>query len=133
MTDVQDQNSVATTVALNPDGEMLEAPAPVAPTPIPVDEKLVTRDEFNQLGEAVMALNSQFSDALVAMAGKQDMINSEISALKLASRDSASTDLTDIEALEEKLATIVTHNRLKMPPIKGNRTKFAPPRAQSNG
>lgn len=117
MTDVQDQNSVATTVALNPDGEMLEAPAPGAPTPIPVDEKmLVSRDEFNQMGQAFLSLQ-----------GKIDSLNSEISEMKLASRDSASTDLTDIEALEEKLATIVTHNRLKMPPIKGNRTKFAPP------
>ncbi|PCJ90947.1 MAG: hypothetical protein COA52_09700 [Hyphomicrobiales bacterium] len=113
----EDQNKAASEIGLQSD--MTGVPEKQVPATEAVPDPkadFVTRSEFEDLGHAFMSLQSALSN-----------VHSEISQYRHELEQHSELGLEKLTDLETKLDTIVEHNRLKMPPVVGDRTKFAPP------
>lgn len=94
--DVTDQPIAASEVAaMQPAPDMTELPEP-APNP---GQRMATKDEVDQVANAVLALTNKINQV--------------------------HSDLGQFEAFQRDFAAFLEFNNLKLPPVSGERTKFA--------
>lgn len=101
--DVTDQPIAASELAeMQPAPDMTELPEPARNT----DVQMATKQELSFLAQQV----DRLSDAIMGMSGQLSRAHS---------------DIGQFEAFQRDFSAFIEFNNLKMPPVSGERTKFA--------